>query len=631
MVRPLRGVTLGMFDDAISFIISCMFEFFLEKTQINEYMDNQQSIHALFFGDDCDIIFKNYDIFDARQIGNKWIYFMDSFGIYVNLKKSCYSPVGIFCEVYGWGLDTQMLKHVYYLIRGLDILLAHNTAHAKNLFNGYYRSIKTYLDYVPKTQYNLIDDIINNITSTIISSFPYEFLENEYQFPFEVGGWYQFLDEGLNLLLKEYFDGNICKSLQRVYKVKFPKPYKFLKKDQKDFYNDNVSKNNFWKHIQQSILEDTDEDYFFEKYCNSLKSTSIPTKCWWEYQELRFKNFNSKIEQNDFLQTFWSLPFTKMKLDERCFNKIDLNNQFGIYTREKPEVFQRKKSKVIIDKLRALDIIKTLPNIKESPNYCCQYLKKISWQDLYSSLDYDLANCKYIVPTHWWRYCRNFNISIETFFKELFDQGFNPIEYEPKFYKKNDKILVLDKIFNLNEYFIMWCEQSCTFTTFNERELLILDHQLFDKNYENIMSEKLGFSLRGYQDYVQKLIDFGYDIESSSDEEDDPKTIEDQKQMILNYQDFKISENFEIKILEYIPSEEKLVSHPPSEEDESDISDFETSEKMVELYPGHFVTVTEWTNIMGVAPDALQFGSRMLGNIPDNQEESGEDEESSPG
>jgi len=618
--QPVRGFTLGMFDDAVSFIIACMFENFKESLNLPQGF-YEQNISGLFFGDDCDIIFENMEPFECQSIGNKWIYYMDSYGIYVNLKKSFYSRSGIFCEVYGRNDTKQTLKHVYYCIQGLDILLAHNTAHAKNLFSSFWRTLITYTEYIPSTYIPGVMVLLNEVKSIIISSFPYEFVRNEYQFPYEVGGWIQFLEEGKNLVLEMYLNHDFCKSFSKLYGLKLPLIYKYVKNNDKKYFTECLTKSEFWVNMRCSLFLDNDEDVFFTKYCNSVKNSSAQAKIWWEFQDIRIKTFN-KPSPDLFLQNFWHVPFTKMKLDERCFSKIDSKSRFDYFTIQKPKEFVLKEPKTHMNKIRALDLTRN-PVEQKGPCYNVEFYNKIRIQDIYSQLDIDLAKNKYIIPTIWWRVCRLWNIPIEVLYKELLEQGYSLFEYEPKFYK-NDKTFEIEKIFELDKEFIFWAQECCSFVTVDRDEAYLLQNDIFAYNYKQLLAKKLNLGNEFlYDQFVQGIKDLY--LEENIDDFDIEEEIKNMNmEGVVQYSRKVIGTIYGSNtILEYErPNVELVAEYDPEIHGDMLDSDFESDEEeKIELYPGYFVTKREWENMGDDDPNVLYHGSSLLDNIPSDDDE----------
>jgi len=82
------GFVLGMWDNIASFVISCIFELFLEKEGFEFDSDFEGvKIEGRFWGDDQIIRLENASIDQTYNIWNKWIRLMLKHGINVNQKK----------------------------------------------------------------------------------------------------------------------------------------------------------------------------------------------------------------------------------------------------------------------------------------------------------------------------------------------------------------------------------------------------------------------------------------------------------------------------------------------------------------------------------------------------------------
>jgi hypothetical protein len=515
---PQRGYTLGMFDDVCSFVIACMSEMFVEHVLEKQKIVELKSIDILIFGDDCDIITECNDITEANFVGSKWLLMLDQHGITVNLSKSYYSKSGVFCEVYGRSKTVQTLKHITYLLNGVSILAAHNTAHAKVLFNSYIRIITTYLYYVPPDHNTILVSLFERIKTLIVSNFPYEFTEKEHLLPFEVGGWYQFIEEGENLLIEKILEGNIHTSFLCVSTVNLPDPESVSKKSQKSFIDSAFEDSVFWKGISAVLERDTGENIMRKKYFNSLIQSKLSSKIWWKYQLNRrkaFLNYEGKLPKS---QLIFKYPWHKMKLTEDMFTQVD--DELKYICRKKPHFF-RHKPWAHFDQRRALDMIK-------SPDFVGPFMNSRSMctftpiLDLYSSLDIDLANCKYFIPTWWWELCNQWNIPIEKFYTEMLKKGFDPFIYKPKFYKLGDYKTPLHEIFDLSKEIICWCEKICMFITLSPTDLLYFDGRNLNEDlYNQTFCEILNLSQAELSLYIENLRDnYVPDLERISEEDD---------------------------------------------------------------------------------------------------------------
>jgi len=591
--RPERGYTLGMFDDICSFIISCCFEMLLEHLE-REFPDLQGKVNGLFFGDDCDIIIQSKYLDICKIVSNKWLLMLDNYGVAINLNKSFYSNSGIFCEVYGKNKNTQMQKHLYYILNGLDILTAYNTAHGKELFSSYHRTITTYLEYVPREQRPILEGIFKDITNEIISSFPYEFLENEHMFPFEVGGWTFKLKDGKNQLLIEILDRNIHPSLQKILTVKKPKLKTLCKKSEKDYFTNAIS-DDFWSELESVLNYDLSPNTLEDKYYQSLSRSNIIGKMWWKYQEQRQKVFFSNgVGDIPISQIPFTVPWFKKELRSELFELR--NDELKYCSSRKPNSFLYKEV-TNVPKKRALDILKNLDG-GIGPFFGCHYPNFIGIKDLYTTLDKNLAKCKYLIPTDWWELCNEWDIPIEQMYHYLIEEGFDPFIYKPRGYKpfkKENSIYKFD--FDLTKPIICWCDIICRYITLDTHEALMLNEDISEWCIETLLMTKVpGATSNGiFREYIEEIKNRSITNVPEIEDDSDMVIPREYLQYVVGTEEFKINQmgsaapikfiqfdpgdvKQEIKILEYkgrVIEEldyEALANQPDSESEGDNLS-----------------------------------------------------------
>jgi hypothetical protein len=630
---PKRGYTLGMFDDICSFIISCLADIFVEDILPKQNIAEYNSVDILIFGDDCDVIVESEELYDVKYIGSRWLLMLDQHGITVNLDKSFYSKSGIFCEVYGHNNNSQMLKHITYLLNGLDILNAHNTAHAKVLLNSYYRVITTYFNYINHAKEILLL-LFNQIVETVISNFPVEFTSNEKQLPFEVGGWIQCLEEGQNLLLEKIYKREIHQSFINVSTVQFPGFEKNQKKKIKNSFYDTMTESDFWQGISFILSKDIKKGYFKEKFFSSFKNTNISGKVWWQYQLEREKAFNCYKGILPESQVIFKFPWYKMKIPKELLELRENGDQY--ICRKKPSFF-RYKPRARVDKKRALDMIRSHNFI--GPYLGCHLISDITpIKDIYASLDLDLASCKYIIPTDWWSLCRAWDIPIERFYQEMLQKGFDPFLYKPKSYKLNTKEIEISNLFDLTKPLICWCDKICSFITLDYEDTIYLDgkHSNID-NFKFVLCNILNLSEEGLISYISVLED-NYILPSPPDNDDDlglpddylsqirvgHVVVEEEKKEISQ----PISSNLEISEGMYFLDQKDIedrqarlksliMSEPPPEEDDYSEDD----------YPEEG---NQWDDVGEDVGDILTNKPWLLFN-KENKDSPGSSEEDDPG
>jgi len=631
--RPDRGYTLGMFDDICSFIISCCFEMLIEHLE-NEFPELTSKVQGLFFGDDCDIIVQTEQLDICKLVSNKWLLMLDSYGVAVNLNKSFYSKSGIFCEVYGLNKNIQMQKHLYYILNGLDILTAYNTAHGKELFSSYFRIITTYLEYVPREHRQLLTNIFNDITSEIISSFPYEFLENESIYPFEVGGWTQHLKDGKNQILIEIVNRQIHPSLQKILTVKKPQLKTLCKKSDKDFINKVIS-DDYWSEIEFALKFDLSSNTLEDKYYQSLSRSNITAKQWWKYQEMRQKAFNSRGEgEVPISQIPFILPWFKKELCKDLFEIRTENLKYCCPKKPKSFLYHEVTN---VSKKRALDIMRNIDG-GIGPYYGCHYPDFIGIKDIYTALDKNLAKCKYMIPTDWWLLCTEWDISIEKMYHYLVEEGFDPFLYKPKGYrpyKKDNPIFKLD--FDLSKPIICWCDLICRYITLEPYECMLLNEDIGIGCLETLLMTKVpgADSLDLYRRYIEEIkIRSITNVKVIEDDLDLYIPPEELQYIVgnsnisgnlisakpLNNQEVKIGENIsEVKTLEYVARVIEEIDYEALANQEDDDADEDEN-----LSVGD----NNWEEANLGHDDVLDYYQQYLQNV--DAEESGEEEEEEP-
>jgi len=630
-VRPERGYTLGMFDSVCSFIVSCCFELLEDNLEQNDFY-TPIKVKGIFFGDDCDIIAETEDIGLFKVIANKWLIMLDKYGISVNIDKSFFSLSGIFCEVYGLSNTAQMQKHTTYLLNGIDILSAHNTVHAKELFCSYFRTITTYSEYVNRDIRKKIIEVRDEITSIIIGSFPYEFLPNEYQFPYEVGGWIQFLEEGKNLLLQMCLNKEITSSWQRVSTIRKPKIESVAKASEKTAFN-RMYNDTFWVIIDCVLEKDSTPQSLRDRYFQSLSRTNIMTKVYWKWQALRKEAFLKKsgtILPDS--QIIFSFPWIKSKLSKEMFEERD--EDFRQVCGTKPD-WAMYKQYTYVTKNRALDMIRG--GCKVGPYFGSEY-PGVGIKDIYTSLDKNLAMCRYYIPTDWWELCNEWNISIEKFYLYLCEEGIDPFRYKPRNYKLKKKGSILYDLFDLSKEIIFWCDSICEFITISPSDVILI-RDVADFVCQDFLISKIPTDLgnRSYSDYVQLINDFGVQVPDDIPDED--ITPEEQKMidksliaidpsaryMSLEDKIGHLDENKDslnstqnIKTLEYKATVINLISSIADLNlDEDDMEEDLEAEQ------------TDWEDINLGHDNVLDYSQQYLQNL-DIEEEESEDEVEDP-
>lgn len=192
--EPNVGLGLGMGDPLISWTISILYLIWRKRYQ------DEWVIQGMFWGDDQVIkviprIGASVTFMDVAEMANDWNRFLRSFGLTVHESKPFFSRYGCLLETYpeqmkGWDClkRGQWVGSLFWAL-GCDFIYQ-----AKEYVNAVYRSIWEHNNVLPWA-----DRAINEV---IIPYWGYEFFPEEVNYPFELGGWTQIIEEGLNQALQ---------------------------------------------------------------------------------------------------------------------------------------------------------------------------------------------------------------------------------------------------------------------------------------------------------------------------------------------------------------------------------------------------------------------------------------------
>jgi len=583
-VKPKRGFTLGMFDDIVSFLISCLWDKFLEEEihgYLKDYIDN---LSGFFFGDDSMIIAKEIPTHDFKSICKMWSTYIDNYGICLNSKKSFLTNVGVFCEIYGRHSQKKLLKKLEYMLSVYDCLKCYNTYHAKLVFSSLDLVLKTMLTYdgESKKGHSYLEESLRMMQDDIINSFDYEFFDAEFRLHFQCGGWYYYMEEGQNTFLYEVYEGDIHPSFINIALIN---PDDYLGKNQQKKNKPIVEKFSnmqFYADLTGYFSLDTGIN-MYRILINRIKRDSISiAKDYWDIEFARKKAYLSTkyTDMNNRLLLMKRFFKENQKLSEKMFTKAYWNVPLW-YDFTKNDFISCKKHPKKLDKTRSLDFVRNFPE-KVSNIYNTRYLKEISWKDIYSNIDYSLATSKWIIPTEWAVFANNLNIDIEYLYKKMSKFGYNLFEYIPASLGQKDS-WQLEKIFKLNEEFLFYDPNICTYITITESELTTLcySEDIFEYAYKNILKERYDISDGDY-DYLSNFI-YNDDIRCHPD-----KFIEENQEP--TYEEFLIEQNIVIispknkmfeeekKELIYVPSNVKLITNFEDIEDDDWESDDKNSD-----------------------------------------------------
>ena len=207
--ESLRGTSLGMDDNAISFFVSCAYDVFIQKYNISD-------TYGYFKGDDQVIIVENNA--DAKKILRQWVKFLAKLGFLVNTKKTYIGLRGQFCEIVGNGpyIDTKIISESLCCF---DALGAYNCVDYKI----YMRALKKVYDT------RLYSGIWSYCAIQSILCAPKEFAKEDIETPFEAGGYFSNYERGLNTFIVDVIDEKIKIPQQHIniIGIKYPEMFEF--------------------------------------------------------------------------------------------------------------------------------------------------------------------------------------------------------------------------------------------------------------------------------------------------------------------------------------------------------------------------------------------------------------------
>jgi len=188
--KILNGVGLGMANEIISFIVSCLFSAWNSR--------RGGDLQALFYNDDQVIRFKYDDSMalnpepDLEDILEGWNDEMARHRMAIHRKKPFASTAGVFLETYGDFFNKFQTDKVSQFVGCLFHSLCMPTIGcAKEFVAGVW-------DCIPPALLFYAQDAL----SRVISCWGYEFHQREISLPFEIGGWTRHFSGKLNLALE---------------------------------------------------------------------------------------------------------------------------------------------------------------------------------------------------------------------------------------------------------------------------------------------------------------------------------------------------------------------------------------------------------------------------------------------
>lgn len=499
--QPLRGFILGMWDNVQSFIISCIFDLFVEKELKTRFEYENIKFDAMFWGDDQVIRLDNCSNLNQIQIWNKWMYYMISYGICVNQKKSFVSKTGIFCEVYSNNSNIPLEKSLIYILGIFNSLRGCCTLERKLFWSLYDDQIRRVMPYFSEKAQTAINEIYWKVASSIQQIIGFEFNSLEKYLPVQFGGWIQLRDEDNNPQLFKYiwekFDsipkGFVNIGYNNPTIARFNKPTKEFKK---------------WKNntFIKEILSALDQDFLYFDLKSSLKkkfqdlhlgeklSKRKINKFWIKTQVEREKLFNQKntYTQQKILYKFFSEGLFKDPLEPTYLVKRP-----SMYTYV-PLKQETHKFKINISYERSVLYIQQRLGLKD---FGIKFLNenKISFKEIVANCYKTISSTQYIIPTEWYIWCLRSNINPDKLYQTFYEKYVeNIFHYYPPLSMKDDK--VFKKMGLLEDHYLFWDEDYGFPFQISEVEALTLDTSN-PVQKSKMISEKI-FST--YEEYMEK-------------------------------------------------------------------------------------------------------------------------------
>jgi hypothetical protein len=528
--NPKRGFVLGMWDNIMSFILSCMFEIFLENFIRDDPDLGAFKVSGKFWGDDQIIRADTDSLEYTYQIMNRWMNYMSRMGCIINEKKCFVSQYGVLCEVYSSNGPINLDKGSVWMLSSLNSLRGCNTFHRKSLWCGFHDTIKSALSWFRKeTRDSLILNSERNLNKCQIL-IGYEFDKEEVLLPYQLGGWEIFRDEDGNPNLLEYLlehdrSNKWCNIAMipnynafannnfQVRKAFFSAPWY---KDMRNIIGNvnYINPVNFLDNLLKSIPKTDGTPY--EKY-----------ETWHEIYLQRKKAYKSRKFSNS--RTVLEKLTREGEFKSAYLNpKILFKKEFSDYPWKKQK---STKSKIDIDPFRACALF-LKKAINENPfEISFDQEDRISIVDITSNIFKDISSSPCTIPSDWYVFGQISGIDIisasikfeEEFFESLFnysppldlnleeDLGIGEISLDRSIYW--DKDFGIPFSLDNNELFLINC---CDWTkddllsfkinmTFEEYRIECLCRSAFKEEDDDLEFQEDNKLLENLQGTIEKI------------------------------------------------------------------------------------------------------------------------------
>jgi len=396
----LRGTSLGMDDNAISFFLSCALEAFLERNPKLQML----FVDAKFKGDD-QIITLEGDEDDIEFFFAKWLKFLDKLGFLINAKKSINARVGQFCEIVGYSNRTpgiKPVKNLSFALTFLDALGCYNIVDAKQFIG----SLKLSADSASYYDKILIE---HAMISTVLQC-PIEFTENEIYQPFELGGYYYDFDT-LNEFIVNYHEGKYKYDRRLFNLVGSDRPIQPYERRRKKMYL--FSMIDIRTDINDRLNEMTCEP-MSERWKKAFDDCATNRQKLFNGPRLSKSGRIQKLIDEKYL---YAIPLDWLQgQDKGVFKslRVKYKRRYKFLEggkRPKKLVESAKKKAHFIDEIRAMAILKSYESGVDEFNI--QYFRDIPPCVLLWSLAKYVCKSKYAVPIYWFEMSYMNHISIE--------------------------------------------------------------------------------------------------------------------------------------------------------------------------------------------------------------------------
>jgi hypothetical protein len=431
-VPTTRGSVLGMNDNVFGFVMSCIFEVFIDH---NKHFAVLAKLDAGFKGDDSFIRVDSDMPGITDEVFRAWVKFLKRLGMIINVKKTKISLIGQFCEIYGWSPQADLNRKTAYLLNFYNSLFCTGIYECKLYCRAIYNSLVQFGRWIGKDLQHLIDDTFSQIF-TITGP---EFGDEEITLPFEIGGWISVYDTGLNTCVEKLLDGAYAPSDRGYFSV------------------------GLVPHLKIRPLRNLKFKKKFEEFCEGIpeilkrtwtkpvkKNSKMYVDAYMKQEELRQKAFRTKTTLvsavcHTLMESRWDrfqIPIQWIieqhpEQDAERWSWLKHKYRLKKYKDGNMEVLERgrrlKKTRILemmekqvvptklpletIDKVRANLLWKA--RLGETNDLQIRYDRYIPTILLWWSMEPWVHKAQYWVPVVWYNWCTKFNVSLAVISQSL--------------------------------------------------------------------------------------------------------------------------------------------------------------------------------------------------------------------